>query len=171
MRSRAGSADLLLELDLTACPPRARRATLAGALRTAVESGRLGPGTVLPSTRVLAEELGVSRGTVVDAYGDLVAEGYLRTRPGGETSVAERPAGSGPVGGGPARPLIDLRAGAADLSSFPFRPWAASARAALAVTPGTMLDYPPRAGWSRCARPSWTTSPGPGVCSAPSTGP
>ena len=147
MRSRSGASDLLLELDLTACPPRARRSTLAALLRAAIASGRLRPATVLPSSRVLAQELGVSRGTVVDAYGDLVAEGYLRTRPGGDTSVAEHPSAGGTAGGSAvARPPIDLRAGAADLSSFPFALWSASARAALAATSGVMLDYPPRAG-------------------------
>lgn len=147
MRSRAGSLDLFLELDMVACPPRERRATLEARLREAIVSGRLRAGTVLPSSRVLARELGVSRGTVVDAYGDLVAEGYLRTRMGGETTVASRSRATEPSGtGGVVFPPVDLRAGAADLSVFPSGQWAAALRSALAATPGVWLDYPPPAG-------------------------
>lgn len=145
--SRAGSLDLFLELDMAACPPRERRATLEGRLREAIVSGRLRPGTVLPSSRVLARELGVSRGTVVDAYSGLVAEGYLRSRAGGETTVASRSGATAPsASGGVEFPLVDLRAGAADLSVFPSGQWAAALRAALAATPGVWLDYPPRKG-------------------------
>jgi DNA-binding transcriptional MocR family regulator len=56
----------------------------AAAIRTAVRDGRLAVGTRLPSTRALAVDLGVARGTVTKAY----AEGYLRSRQGGPTVVA-----------------------------------------------------------------------------------
>ena len=62
--------DLLLELRGTR-----RRAGLEDALREAVRSGRLVPGTLLPSSRALAAELSLARNTVADAYGQLVAEG------------------------------------------------------------------------------------------------
>ncbi|MBA3524788.1 MAG: winged helix-turn-helix transcriptional regulator [Geodermatophilaceae bacterium] len=58
------------------------RVRLAGALSDAVRSGRIAPGTTLPSFRVLARDLGLSRGVVVDAYSQLAAEGFLRSRPG-----------------------------------------------------------------------------------------
>jgi GntR family transcriptional regulator/MocR family aminotransferase len=146
-RSRAGSLDLFLELDMAACPPRARRATLEGQLREAIVTGRLRAGTVLPSTRVLARELGMSRGTVVDAYSELVAQGYLRTRAGGETAVASWPgAGESSGSGGVVFPPVDLRSGAADLAAFPWGQWAGALRSALAATPGVWLDYPPPAG-------------------------
>jgi GntR family transcriptional regulator/MocR family aminotransferase len=147
VRSRAGSLDLFLELDMAACPPRARRATLEARLREAIDTGRLRPGTVLPSSRVLARDLGVSRGTVVDAYSDLVGEGYLQTRAGAETAVAgRRGATDAGSGRGVEFPPVDLRAGAADLSVFPSGRWAAALRSALAATPGIWLDYPPPAG-------------------------
>ena len=147
VRSRAGSLDLFLELDMAACAPRERRATLERGLREVIVAGRLRSGTVLPSSRVLARELGVSRGTVVDAYAGLAAEGFLRTRAGGETTVGDRPGAIEPTGAaGVPVPSIDLRAGAADLSAFPSGPWAAALRAALAAAPGPALDYPPRAG-------------------------
>jgi GntR family transcriptional regulator / MocR family aminotransferase len=57
-------------------------------LRGAVLTGRLAPGTRLPATRVLAAELGVARNTVVNAFEQLVAEGYLESRPGDGTYVS-----------------------------------------------------------------------------------
>ncbi|HEU4974745.1 MAG TPA: winged helix-turn-helix domain-containing protein, partial [Baekduia sp.] len=77
-----------LHLDLDTAPGRSLRARAEHALREAVVSGRLAPGTRLPPTRALAVELGVSRGVVVDAYAQLAAEGYLETRRGGGTTVA-----------------------------------------------------------------------------------
>src|ERR687896_2539739 len=61
-------------------------------LRSAIRGGRLQPETALPSTRVLAEQLDLSRGVVVEAYEQLVAEGYLTSVPGGATRVATRAA-------------------------------------------------------------------------------
>jgi GntR family transcriptional regulator/MocR family aminotransferase len=50
---------------------------LYGQLREAVLSGQLRPGTRLPATRTLAAELGCARNTVVSAFEQLFAEGYL----------------------------------------------------------------------------------------------
>jgi GntR family transcriptional regulator / MocR family aminotransferase len=86
-----------LHLDLATAPGRSLRARAEHALREAVRSGRLAPGTRLPATRALATELGVSRGVVVEAYAQLAAEGYLDTRRGGGTRVA---AGGGAAVGG-----------------------------------------------------------------------
>jgi len=146
--TRAGSLDLFLAMDVAACPPGTRRATLEARLREAIVSGRLRAGTVLPSTRVLARELGLSRGTVVDAYDELVAHGFLLTRAGGETTVAaDRNGSDASAGTGEVEfPPVDLRAGAADLASFPAGQWSNAVRAALVATPGAWLDYPPPAG-------------------------
>jgi hypothetical protein len=51
------------------------RAQLERQLRDAIRAGRLRAGAKLPPSRVLADELEVSRGVVVDAYSQLVAEG------------------------------------------------------------------------------------------------
>lgn len=56
-------------------------------LRTAILSGQLAMGTQLPSTRALAAELGVSRNTVLSAYDQLFAEGYLEAVGGKGTFV------------------------------------------------------------------------------------
>ena len=46
-------------------------------LRSRITDSRLAPGDPLPSTRILARELGVSRGSVVSAYEQLAGEGFL----------------------------------------------------------------------------------------------
>ena len=58
-------------------------------LRRAIVSGQLEPGARLPSTRVLASELGVSRSTTALAYEQLVLEGYLEGKVGHGTRVAK----------------------------------------------------------------------------------
>lgn len=83
---RIGGSDLHLELS----GPGSKRAALTRALREAVRSGRLAPGTRLPPYRSLAADLGVARNTVADAYAELVAEGWLTARQGSGTRVAER---------------------------------------------------------------------------------
>jgi GntR family transcriptional regulator / MocR family aminotransferase len=58
------------------------------AYRTAILDGSLRPGQHIPSTRVLASELGVSRFPVLNAYGQLQAEGYFESRVGAGTVVS-----------------------------------------------------------------------------------
>jgi GntR family transcriptional regulator/MocR family aminotransferase len=57
-------------------------------LRSAILSGRLRPGTKLPSTRELASQLGVSRSAAVAAYEQLFAEGYTSSRHGSGTYIS-----------------------------------------------------------------------------------
>ena len=57
------------------------------AYRTAIVDGRLRPGQRIPSTRVLAAEIGISRFPVLNAYAQLLAEGYLESRIGAGTVV------------------------------------------------------------------------------------
>ena len=61
---------------------------LAQKLRDAVKSGALKSGESLPSTRALASSLGVARGTVVEAFEQLIAEGFLESYPGVGTYIA-----------------------------------------------------------------------------------
>src|SRR5450432_1067468 len=113
------SRDLLIELRGTR-----RRAGLEDALREAVNSGRLVPGTVLPSSRALAAELALARNTVADAYGQLVAEGWLTARQGSGTQVADRAAALTGASAAPrprpapARRGYDLSPGWPDLAGF-----------------------------------------------------
>jgi GntR family transcriptional regulator/MocR family aminotransferase len=59
------------------------------ALRDGILAGRLAPGFRLPSTRALASDLGVSRNTVVTAFDQLLAEGYVESRVGRGTRVSQ----------------------------------------------------------------------------------
>ncbi|MEZ4674176.1 MAG: PLP-dependent aminotransferase family protein [Caldilineaceae bacterium] len=87
MAKQATTFDLAL---LTVEPTKAssRYAQLYSALREAILSSRITPGTRLPSTRDLARSLGLSRNTVTAAFEQLVAEGYLESRVGDGTYVS-----------------------------------------------------------------------------------
>jgi GntR family transcriptional regulator / MocR family aminotransferase len=139
----ATSAGLDLYLELPGSRP---RAWLEAALRASVRSGRLAAGTTLPSSRALARDLGIARNTVAEAYGQLVAEGWLAARHGSGTWVAER------AGPGQQRPQqtaglsvsairYDLRPGVPDVSAFPRTAWLSAARKALAAAPSASLSY------------------------------
>ncbi|MHC3394070.1 MocR-like pyridoxine biosynthesis transcription factor PdxR [Streptomyces lavendulocolor] len=143
------------------------RSGLMEALREAVRTGRLAPGTRLPSSRSLAADLGIARNTVADAYAELVAEGWLTARQGSGTRVARRAAPMpgpaavhrAPARGGaaraepvpprrpPVRPPVrrsathTLHPGTPDLGSFPRAEWLKAARRALASAPHEALGY------------------------------
>jgi GntR family transcriptional regulator/MocR family aminotransferase len=137
-----------LQIDLTPGSP--LRHQLEEALRDAVRSGRLAPGTLLPPSRVLAGELGVSRGVVVDSYSQLVAEGYLAAKRGSGTRVAALPASWAGSTAPEPRHLApfryDLRPGQADFHAFPRRRWQAVVNRALRDLPDTRLTYAPHRG-------------------------
>jgi GntR family transcriptional regulator/MocR family aminotransferase len=140
--SWANSAGLDLHLELTG--PRVR-AALEAALRQAVQTGRLTAGTRLPATRTLAADLGVARNTVADAYGQLVAEGWLTARQGSGTRVAEHVTPPGAVTAEArlerSAPRYDLRPGLPDLSEFPRAAWLAAARRAVSAAPSAAFGY------------------------------
>ena len=94
-------------LDFLICLDRNARgfgAALAQAVRDAIRSGCLRRGDPLPSTRALASDLGVARGTVVEAYEQLIAEGWLVARQGAATRVADLPPAPPGAGRGAGRP-------------------------------------------------------------------
>ena len=128
-----------------AAPPSPAR---AGAPRRD-PGGRLEPETALPSTRVLAEQLDLSRGVVVEAYEQLVAEGYLTSLPGGATRVATRAAVAGPARQAPTaahRVRIDFAYGRPDVTQFPRQVWLRSLRRVLIEAPSDRLTYLDRRG-------------------------
>lgn len=115
-------------------------------LRAGVVEGKLAPGERLPSTRELAIRLGVSRKTTLDVFERLIAEGYLRTRTGDGTFVADEMTRLSPPPAHPAAmqsanpvwdllpeacapaspatpPAYDFSSGATDKSLFPFDQW------------------------------------------------
>jgi GntR family transcriptional regulator / MocR family aminotransferase len=89
-----GGADFL-QLSLASAPVRGLTGWLADAIRAAIIDGRLRAGTPLPATRVLAEDLGVSRGVVVEAYQRLTQEGLVGGRRGAGTRVLRSPGVAG----------------------------------------------------------------------------
>ncbi|MFI6865853.1 PLP-dependent aminotransferase family protein [Nocardia sp. NPDC050406] len=134
---RPVGSDLHLELSGVG----SRRAQLMDALRDAIRSGRLAPGTRLPPYRGLAVDLGLARNTVASAYAELTEEGWLSARAGSGTRVAERATPIAPThprraAPPPRRPFIyDLLPSSPDAGSFPRAAWLTSARRALAAAP------------------------------------
>jgi len=87
--------DLTLRIDLDSAVPAYRQ--IVDGLRILLVSGRLAPGTELPSVRRMALDLGVHFNTVAEAYRTLADEGWLDLRHGRGATVVKRdaPAPSG----------------------------------------------------------------------------
>jgi GntR family transcriptional regulator / MocR family aminotransferase len=137
----SSSLELLVELDRDTREPLHRQ--LERGLRDAIRDGRLEAGRVLPSSRALASQLGVSRGIVVETFEQLVAEGYVVSRPGGSTRVtatARAPA-AGPSPAEPRTYAFDFRPGRPDVRQFPRAAWLRSVRRVLATAPSERLTY------------------------------
>jgi len=79
---------LPIRIDLKS--PHTLQAQIVGGFHDLIRGGRLRPGSEVPSSRELSEQLHVSRNTVVEAYELLIEEGYLCTQPAVGTFVAER---------------------------------------------------------------------------------
>jgi GntR family transcriptional regulator / MocR family aminotransferase len=142
-----------LQLSPGTAPTRGLTAWLVSAIRAAIIDGRLRAGTALPATRLLAGELGVSRGVIVEAYQRLADEGLVSARPGAGTKVSglpprvvRRPV---PVGE-PASVLpqrwrtsaeLDLSPGVPDLSAFPRTTWLRAERWVLEQASAADLGY------------------------------
>ena len=160
--TEAGRGADFLQLSPAAAPSRGLTGWLADAIRAAIIDGRLGTGTALPATRLLADDLGVSRGVVVEAYQRLADEGLVSARPGTGTRVSgllpratARPTGAGAEGARAGAEGVRVEGagagrgrGAASLLPQPWR-----ARAELDLSPGVPdLSGFPRAGWLRAER-------------------
>lgn len=127
--------DLLVELDRTTSVPLHRQ--IESALRAGIRAGRFKVGAAVPPSRRLAGELGVSRGVVVEAYEQLVAEGYLTSNSGSYTRVAAGPGpASPPAVRSPAPGLrVDFGCGGADAAGFPRAAWLRSLKRVLTQAP------------------------------------
>lgn len=153
-QSASGRRSDFLQLDLDRAPSRGVTGWLTDELRRAVVDGRLPAGSRLPATRTLADDLRMSRGTVVEAYQRLVDEGLLAARTGAGTVVAGTPLGARPgaVREGtppaarvpdwhPPRADLDLTPGLPDLTFFPRAAWLRAERAVLAELAAGDLGY------------------------------
>ena len=175
-KRRAAVTIWTLGLDRGSSVPLHRQ--LYDGLREAILSGRLRPGARLPSTRVLAADVGASRNTVLAAFGQLLAEGYLEGRVGAGTTVAgtlpetllrARPetAGTGDRGRRPrlsqrgallvgtrdalargAATARPFRPGLPGLEAFPFDVWTRLVARRWRSVPRQLLDYGDPAGYA-----------------------
>jgi GntR family transcriptional regulator/MocR family aminotransferase len=165
--SKRPAASILIRLDARARG--ALQQQIYSGIRLSILNGTLEPGTRLPSSRALAEELGVSRTTTLLALEQLLAEGYLATRRGSGTFVArELPddlhhAGPSSPAPEPKHPPLSARGaavaavppnvrrlvgpprafriGTPGLDLFPLRLWSQLARRRLRSTSPPQLDY------------------------------
>ncbi len=135
---------LELPLELDRSRPRELRVQLEHQLREAIQQGRLAAGSALPPSRALAAGLELSRSVVVEAYAQLVAEGYVEARRGSATRVragqpglgARRPRGQGSAG------AFQFHSGLPDPRTFPAPVWLRHYRAALQSDIDGGLGYP-----------------------------
>ena len=118
------------------------------AIRTRAISNDLTEGTTLPPTRVFATELGVSRSTIVTAYEQLVAEGYLQGLRGsgytvcaiGEVELAGKTNRDlNKLNNESVKPPIPFEASLPDMRLFPHRQWAKAVARICRTKPQTML--------------------------------
>ena len=147
-KSRLGSVATLVSVDRQAHRP--LHSQIYEAFRLGIVRGELRPGQLVPSTRQLARELRVSRFPVLNAYAQLLAEGYFESRVGAGTFIADslpdesapgnRKAGASPAPGprtisarasalpryeGPSWPAGPgpFQVGHPELEEFPFKTW------------------------------------------------
>ncbi len=134
---------LLVELDRERDVPLHEQ--IERSIREDVRAGRLAAGARLPSSRTLAAELGVSRGVISEAYGQLAAEGYLLASQGAPVRVAHTVRAAVPRAPSPSLlPSFTHRLdpGLPDLAGFPRDRWLRSLRAAWREAPIDAVDYP-----------------------------
>jgi len=151
-----------LQLDPAAAPSRGMTTWLTDELRAAIIDGRLGTGDALPASRLLADDLGLSRGVIVEAYQRLKDEGMVSARPGTGTIVTASGQPRATADRSEALPVrsflpqrwrtqaeYDLSPGVPDLSGFPRAAWLRAERTVLDRADVADLGYDDPRGNSR----------------------
>ncbi|WP_433378063.1 PLP-dependent aminotransferase family protein [Actinoplanes sp. CA-142083] len=150
--SKGGPISDFLQLRADDAPAKGLTAWLTAGLRDAIAARRLASGTRLPATRVLAADLKISRGVVVEAYQRLIDEGLATGRTGSGTVISGISDKSGissdrrtalsrlqlPL---PPTEGIDLSPGVPDLSAFPRAQWLRAEKAVLDEITSEDLGY------------------------------
>jgi GntR family transcriptional regulator / MocR family aminotransferase len=145
----SSSRDLHLELRTGG-----RQRGLADALRAAIRDGRLPAGARLPSTRALAGDLGLARGTVTRAYEELAVQGHLLIRRGAGATVTTPATPPPPEPPQPAtrKAQWSLLPGRPDVTLFPRTRWLAALRRAVTAAEPADLGYGDPLGHPRLRR-------------------
>ena len=132
---------------------------LVQALRHIILGGRLGPGSKLPSSRKLATDLSVSRVTVITAYDQLIAEGYIEGRPGSGVFVTKGLPDPDLVNEiaqdfclndrdpMPPEPLMAFQPNSPDMRLFPHKQWAKLFQQIWSNPRPDLLNNPDPLGW------------------------
>ena len=129
------------------------QAQLTHALRQLLLAGTNYSGARLPASRPLSQELSVSRTTVTAAYDQLISEGYLMTRVGGGTFVADdiphlaTPAIRAARAQKPGRCWVPFQPGVPDPSLFPHKTWSRHLERAWARPTDDLVARPDPLGW------------------------
>lgn len=119
-------------------------------IKSLIESGKIAPNEKLPSKRSLSAHLKISRSTIETAYNQLLAEGYIRSKPGSgyyaeeissklislNTSCKPIISDINPI---TFKPLYDLKTNGVDCSCFPFSVWTKLSREVLSENPQEIL--------------------------------
>ncbi|HEX9060633.1 MAG TPA: PLP-dependent aminotransferase family protein [Clostridia bacterium] len=123
-----------------------------GQIKSMILEGRLISGDKLPSTRWLSKDLNISRNVILEAFDQLMAEGYIESRQGSGTIVAEglnfkrseismgRSFSSTPLKRGDSD-LIDFRSGIPALDMFPKKEWGSLFNRICSNVPYSMFRY------------------------------
>ena len=147
------------EIGIDRADHEAIQSQIARQIRELVLSGRLRPQAKLPSTRSMAEDLKVARATVVEAYEQLLSEGYIETRKGSGTRVAAelpeallnstpaRPSTSKPSRANGREPAKPFRSGLVDWEHFPHDEWGRLLGRFWRNPPIAMLEHNDAFGW------------------------
>lgn len=160
--TRPLSSTSTLDLGIDRADRESIQEQIARQIRELVLQGRLRPQAKLPSSRVLSEELGIARATVVAAFEQLSGEGYLETRSGSATRVAaelpEALLSTAPaaLSRQPIRPIRNavkrvparpFRAGLVDWEHFPHDEWGRLLGRYWRNPPITLLEHGDVFGW------------------------
>jgi DNA-binding transcriptional regulator YhcF (GntR family) len=160
MKTRATAYPIWNRFQRSPDDPLSLREQLVRFFRKGVADGTLQPGIRLPASRVLAQELSLSRITVSGAYEQLVAEGFLEARRGAGTYVAARIAEAKAAFIDAFASGTTTRAGSVRAGRLVGVDSMSMARAAWPLTPGLpALDAFPYALWGRLEGRFWRRRP------------
>ena len=143
-------------LTLDAHSPLSLNRQICAQIKALILRGHLAAGDRLPSTRQLGKDLHVARSTVIEAYDQLLAEGYIESRRGSGTRVAEGVRSQTQAGGqesateqAPADAaaradppgLVNFQSGIPALEYFPAKEWGRLYRQVCDALPASALRY------------------------------